>query len=294
MDRDAFLARVGRASLTSELPDVRPTRSTLPDLPPADLLTLFRARSQAVNAVVHGPMSGHGVPRSVAGIAAGHGSTSFLAWDSLPVPGVAAALQSAGIARASVSVAMRGFGVAHHSLQLPPASDALLGPVIEREVRRLEPHLGDCVVQWMSLPPLESGVSAPPGVPPQRSIFATAAPSDVVAAFEHRLHDAGHRLEHLTTLPVAVQRLLEQFDSGTGTIATVLPLPDGAYIGFTLSGGVRLVGPNCIGLVSTEPPCALTNSTCALGSCWLSSAARAARGWPSTCRRSAVSSSSNS
>lgn len=150
-------------------------------------------------------------------------------------------LQSAGIARASVSVAMRGFGVAHHSLQLPPASDALLGPVIEREVRRLEPHLGDCVVQWMSLPPLESGLSAPPGVPPQRSIFATAAPSDVVAAFEHRLHDAGHRLEHLTTLPVAVQRLLEQFDSGTGTIATVLPLPDGAYIGFTLSGGVRLV-----------------------------------------------------
>jgi L-lactate dehydrogenase complex protein LldG len=53
-------------------------------------------------------MSGHGVPRSVAGIAAGHGSRSFLAWDSLPVPGVAAALQSAGIDRVDHDVPVEG------------------------------------------------------------------------------------------------------------------------------------------------------------------------------------------
>lgn len=150
-------------------------------------------------------------------------------------------LQSAGIARSSVSVAMRGFGAAHHSLQMPPANDALLEPVIEREMRRLEPQLGDCAVQWMSLPPLESGLTGPTTAPSQRSVLATAAPADVIVAFQQRLHDAGHRLEHLTTLPIAVQRLMEQFDSGTGTIATVVPLPDGAYIGFMLSGGVRLV-----------------------------------------------------
>lgn len=150
-------------------------------------------------------------------------------------------LQATGIARSSVSVAIRGFGVAHHSLQMPPANDALLGPVIEREIRRLEPQLGECAVQWMSLPPLEAALTGPPTAPPQRSILATAAPADVVTAFEQRLREAGHRLEHLTTLPIAVQRLLEQFDSGTGTIATILPLPDGAYIGFMLSGGIRLV-----------------------------------------------------
>lgn len=99
MDRDVFLSRVGRASLTSLLPDPPPTSSKPPDLPPADLLTLFRARAQAVNAVVHGPMSRHGAPRSVAGIAAGHHARSFLAWDHLPAPGVAAALQSSGIDR---------------------------------------------------------------------------------------------------------------------------------------------------------------------------------------------------
>jgi hypothetical protein len=150
-------------------------------------------------------------------------------------------LQSSGIARASVSIALRGFGVAQHILQLPPASDALLGPVIEREIRRLEPQLGEFALQWMSLPPLESGVAGAPGTPAQRSILATASPAELVAAFEQRLQTAGHRLTHLTTLPVAVHRILEQFDSGTGTIATVLPLPDGAYIAFTLSGGVRLI-----------------------------------------------------
>lgn len=150
-------------------------------------------------------------------------------------------LQSSGIARASVSVAIRGFGVAQHVLQLPPASDALLAPVIEREMRRLEPQLGACALQWMSLPALDNSVTSAPGAPVQRSILATAAPTEVVAAFEQRLQAAGHHLEHLTTLPVAVHRIVEQFDSGTGTIATVLPLPDAAYIGFVVSGGVRLI-----------------------------------------------------
>jgi L-lactate dehydrogenase complex protein LldG len=99
VDREVFLARVGRASLTSVLPDSPATPTNLPDLPPADLLTLFRARAQAVNGVVHGPMSRHGAPRSVAGIAAGHHAKSFVAWDHLPAPGVAAALHSSGIDR---------------------------------------------------------------------------------------------------------------------------------------------------------------------------------------------------
>ena len=147
-------------------------------------------------------------------------------------------LSAAGIAHANVSAVVRGFGIAHHTLQLPPAADSILGPIIEREVRRLEPHLGECVVQWMSLPALEPANSA---APPQRAVFAMAAPTETIAVLESHLVAAGHRLRHVTTLPVAMQRLLDQFDSGTGTIATIAPLPDGAYIGFSLAGGVRLI-----------------------------------------------------
>lgn len=157
---------------------------------------------------------------------------------------LAGALESAGIARALVSVSLRGFGIGHHSLQLPPASDAVLGPIIEREVRRLEPELRDPIVSWTALPPLDTSAG---DATPQRSFFAAAAPPETVQVFEQRLAASGHRLAHLTALPAGMQRLLDQFDSGTGTLATVTPLPDGAFIGFSLNGGFRLI---------VEPPLA--------------------------------------
>lgn len=98
MDRDTFLTRVGRASLTSILPKPSATTSlVMPD--DIDLLDLFRARAQAVNAVLHGPLTRHGAPRAVAAIAGGHDTDTFVAWEDLPVSGVASALQSAGMRR---------------------------------------------------------------------------------------------------------------------------------------------------------------------------------------------------
>jgi hypothetical protein len=150
-------------------------------------------------------------------------------------------LQSAGVTGARVSVTLRGFGVAHQNLQLPPAPDAVLDAVVEREVRRLEPHLADCVVQWMALPPVDTSVAGVPGAPPQRAVLATAAPTELIGTLDSHLAVAGHRLEHATTLPIALHRVLEQFDSGTGTVALVTALPDGAYVAFSLDGGVRLI-----------------------------------------------------
>jgi L-lactate dehydrogenase complex protein LldG len=58
-------------------------------------------------------MSRHGVPKAVVGIAAGHEATSFLAWDDMPVSGVAAALQSAGCQRLEHEVPDEG-RIRHH------------------------------------------------------------------------------------------------------------------------------------------------------------------------------------
>jgi L-lactate dehydrogenase complex protein LldG len=99
VEREAFLGRVGRATIDAVLPG---QPSVSPDLPvpePVDLIGLFRARAQTVNAVIHGPVSRHGVPRAVVGIAAGHDAMSFVAWDELPAPGVASALVAAGVHR---------------------------------------------------------------------------------------------------------------------------------------------------------------------------------------------------
>lgn len=99
MDRDVFLARVGRSAMTAVLPEALGIPDRLPDLEDEDLQTLFRERAQDVDAVVHGPVGRHGVPRAVAGIAAGHQCRSFMAWDDLPASGVASALTAAGLTR---------------------------------------------------------------------------------------------------------------------------------------------------------------------------------------------------
>jgi hypothetical protein len=146
-------------------------------------------------------------------------------------------LQSAGIDRATVSLSLRGFGVVHHVLQLPPAPDALITPIVEREVRRLEPELGECVVGFTPLPPLDTGASEVP----QRSLLAAAAPRETVTAVEQTLRNAGYRVSHVTALAVAMQRLVEEFSDGGDTVALVAPLPDGAFMGFSLKGALRLV-----------------------------------------------------
>lgn len=148
------------------------------------------------------------------------------------------ALRSAGVARADVAIAMRGFGVAHHVLQMPPATDELLSPVVDREVRRLEPQLHNPAVGWIPLPPLETGS---PDAPPQRSLLTAAISADIVRDLEARLAGSGYRLLHLTALPVAMQRLMEEFDPGTDSSAFVAPLPDGAFLGFALNGALRLM-----------------------------------------------------
>ena len=85
--------------MTAVLPEVVGIPDRLPDLEDEDLQTLFRERAQDVDAVVHGPVGRHGVPRAVAGIAAGHQCRSFMAWEDLPASGVASALTAAGLTR---------------------------------------------------------------------------------------------------------------------------------------------------------------------------------------------------
>lgn len=97
MEREAFLRRVSAAAMVSTLPRPPEVPELLPDLEPVDLISLFRTRAQEESVVVHGPVGRHGVPRAVAGIAAGHASRTYMAWDDLPAPGVTSALTGAGV-----------------------------------------------------------------------------------------------------------------------------------------------------------------------------------------------------
>lgn len=151
------------------------------------------------------------------------------------------ALSMAGITRAEVAVAVRGFGTGHHTISLPPAREAMLAPIIQREMRRLEPALLDPAVGWLGLP----GDEPSPDMPPQRHLLVAAIPRDVVELFEVELRGAGHKLHHVTALPAALQRLVEEFDPSRATSTYLAPLPDGLFLGLFLAGGLR---------IAIEPP----------------------------------------
>lgn len=85
--------------MAAELPDPPDVSPDLPAGEDEDLVALFRERAQMVDAVVHGPVSHHGVPKAVAGIVSGHDARSFMAWDDLGVPGVVSAMTAAGLDR---------------------------------------------------------------------------------------------------------------------------------------------------------------------------------------------------
>lgn len=99
VNRDQFLSRVSSAVMASDAPPPPIVAERLPDLDPVDHLAMFRLRAQTVDAVVHGPVTRHGVPRAIIGIAAGHECETFASWDDLPVSGIPTALTVAGLTR---------------------------------------------------------------------------------------------------------------------------------------------------------------------------------------------------
>lgn len=108
VDRDAFLARISAAVMATDLPPAPAVPDQLADLEPADHVALFRERAIDVDAVVHGPVTRHGVARAVTGIAAGHQCETFMSWDDLPAVGVSAALSSAGLNRVDAELPEEG------------------------------------------------------------------------------------------------------------------------------------------------------------------------------------------
>jgi len=82
-----------------------------------------------------------------------------------------------GGSRPALSVAVEHFGTFHHVMTLPGAADAVLEPVIKREVQRLF-AVPDPVVAFMRGPPVErrEGQRADPKTAPRQLLIGGAPP----------------------------------------------------------------------------------------------------------------------
>ncbi len=161
---------------------------------------------------------------------------------------------------AQLTAAIRGFGISYHLLTLPPAGAVVLAPIIEREMRRLFPEVGDPVVAFAVAGRIDrrtgKPTASPNGVSERREpaetdeilpleILAATAPRHVVDSLAYRLRDAGIRLQHLTVVPQAMARLYGEVDGSPEPAAMAIMLPGAPIIGVFQGGEVRFI---------SEPP----------------------------------------
>ncbi len=154
---------------------------------------------------------------------------------------LASLVEQSGAKRATVSVALRGFGSAHLTLTLPPASDDILRPIVYREVRRASPDLEEPVFVFNNAGSLERRATprAQVGAPPVH-LLVSAVPSGVDAALRDRLAESGITLNFLTVASHLLQRLYHELDGGRETTAVLLCLPGGPLVGYFVNGQLRM------------------------------------------------------
>ena len=144
---------------------------------------------------------------------------------------------------AHLAMAMRGFGVEHLIVNLPPADDEVLRPVIGRELARVFPELDQPVYEFARGGDVDRRNRERPDQhgQPRQELLVGAAPRAMALALCRALEALGISLDHVTVLPQALQQLYAEIDAGTGPTGVVLMLSGGPLIGFFQDAQLRFV-----------------------------------------------------
>jgi hypothetical protein len=133
-----------------------------------------------------------------------------------------------------LAVALSGFGTAHHILALPPADEAVLRPVVERELLRYYPDLREPIIDFLP------GADPEPAPEPKREVLVGAVPRAAAVSLHGALARRGIRLRHLTVLPAVLQSVWDALDGDDGPAVLLLILETGPLIGCFHLGALRL------------------------------------------------------
>lgn len=165
---------------------------------------------------------------------------------------LAAAMRLAKGEGARLAMAIRGLGSEHLIVTLPPADDAVLRPVVGRELYRVYPDLQQPVFEFARGGSIDRRARARPAEQgqPRQEILIGAVPGEVARELDEVLTRHGISLDHLTVLPQALQQLYSEVDGSNEPTGVVFALPGGPLIGFFQEGELRFVVDS---LLSFEP-----------------------------------------
>lgn len=147
-----------------------------------------------------------------------------------------ALLDRTGARKPRLAVALEQFGVIHHLMTLPNAADAIIEPIVRRELHRVF-NAPDPVIAFTR----DDTASVEPGGP--RQIMIAGAPPDTVDALR-LLESNGARIEIATVVPKAMHSLYELGGASKEPTAVLICLESGPHLAFFLDGRLELaIGP---------------------------------------------------
>ena len=149
---------------------------------------------------------------------------------------------------ARLAIAIEQFGVQHHVMMLPDASNDVLEPIVRREVQRTlglaDPGIAFArgrAAQSRKTPSSDAKVGA-------TQIFIAAAPRDAIGVLRMRLAGRGIEIDAVTVVPKAIHSLFEATGAALEPTAVLVCLEGGPHLAFFLDGRLE---------VAVDPPIAL-------------------------------------
>jgi hypothetical protein len=137
-----------------------------------------------------------------------------------------------GVSRARVAIAIEQFGVFHHVMTLPPATDELLRPVISRELQRVF-HLTDPEFRFTRG---KASDERPEGRPAPQQVLVAGAPRETIDSLGMRLGSKKIDIELATVVPMALRSLFVAAGAPQETIAVLACLEGGLHLAFFIDG----------------------------------------------------------
>lgn len=144
-------------------------------------------------------------------------------------------VESLGGRARRLDLVLSGFEARYHVLELPPAERKLLAPVVERELKGLEPDIIEPVVGFSFESPAWKG---PRTVSP--AVLAAVIPRSALEILAGTLERRGIALDHVTVTPQAMQRLYEVFCPAEDPAVLLVATPELTVIAAFVEGRVRL------------------------------------------------------
>jgi hypothetical protein len=145
---------------------------------------------------------------------------------------LAALLERTGATKPRLAVVIEQFGVMHHLMTLPRAADAVIAPIVKRELQRVF-NANDPVVAFT-----RGGMPDADSKSPQQVVIA-GAPRDTIEALRV-LTARGARIEIATVVPKAMHSLYELSGASKEPTAVLVCLDSGPHLAFFLDGRLEL------------------------------------------------------